>query len=98
MAKFADEEVAPLADKADDEGKFPPHLWRKMGDLGLLGPTVDRNNVEIILAQYGGSGLSYSAHCMILEEISRASGGIGLSYSAHSALIVAQISRLGTEE
>jgi isovaleryl-CoA dehydrogenase len=52
-----------------------------MGDLGLLGPTV--------APEYGGSGLTYSAHCMILEEISRASGGIGLSYSAHSALNVA---------
>lgn len=42
VTKFAHEEVAPLAEKADDEGKFPPELWRKMGDLGLLGPTVDR--------------------------------------------------------
>ncbi|CAK92741.1 unnamed protein product (macronuclear) [Paramecium tetraurelia] len=89
VAKFANEEVAPLADKADEEGKFPPHLWRKMGDLGLLGATVN--------PAYGGSGLSYSAHCMILEEISRASGGIGLSYSAHSALIVAQLERHGNE-
>ncbi|CAD8093781.1 unnamed protein product [Paramecium primaurelia] len=89
VTKFATEEVAPLADKADQEGKFPPHLWRKMGDLGLLGATVD--------PAYGGSGLSYSAHCMILEEISRASGGIGLSYSAHSALNVAQLQRHGNE-
>jgi len=80
VSKFADEVVAPLADKTDKEDKFPNHLWKQFGELGLLGPTVD--------PKYGGSGLNYTAHCMMVEEISRASGSIGLSYGAHSALCV----------
>lgn len=81
VRKFAQDEVAPLADKADRENQFPNHLWKKFGELGLLGVTVP--------SKYGGSDLNYQAHCMILEELSRASGGIGLSYSAHTALNVA---------
>lgn len=89
VVKFANEAVAPLADKADLENQFPNHLWKKFGELGLLGVTVP--------AKYGGSELNYAAHCMILEELSRTSGGIGLSYSAHTALNVGQIERHGTE-
>ncbi len=70
-----------MADKSDKAGEFPNHLWKEFGELGLLGATVD--------SAYGGSDLSYTAHCMIMEELSRASAGIALSYSAHSALCVA---------
>lgn len=89
VRRFADERVAPLAQKVDKEDNFPSHLWREFGDMGLLGATVP--------AQYGGSELSYTAHSMIMEEISRASGSIGLSYGAHTALCLGQIARHGTE-
>lgn len=88
--KFVEQEVAPLAHKTDVEDKFPNHLWRKFGELGLLGVTTP--------AKYGGSELNYTAHSLIMEEISRASGSIGLSYGAHTALCLAQITRHGTEE
>lgn len=88
--KFAEQEVAPLAHKTDVEDKFPAHLWRKFGELGLLGVTTP--------AEYGGSELNYTAHTIIMEEISRASGSIGLSYGAHTALCLAQITRHGNEE
>jgi isovaleryl-CoA dehydrogenase len=66
------------------------HLWREFGEMGLLAPTTP--------SKYGGSELNYTAHTMIMEELSRASGSIALSYGAHSALCLAQITRHGTEE
>lgn len=87
--KFADQEVAPLAHKTDVEDKFPNHLWKKFGELGLLGITTP--------AKYGGSQLNYTAHAMVMEQLSRASGSIGLSYGAHTALCLAQITRHGNE-
>ena len=81
IRKFADEKIAPIAAKTDKENAFPNHLWKEFGSLGILGATVP--------PEYGGSGLNYSAHAMIMEEISRASASIGLSYGAHTALCVA---------
>ena len=89
VRRFAEERIAPLAQKVDKEDNFPEHLWREFGDMGLLGATVP--------SQYGGSELSYTAHSMIMEEISRASGSIGLSYGAHTALCLGQIARHGNE-
>ncbi|WP_313217946.1 isovaleryl-CoA dehydrogenase [Stenotrophomonas sp.] len=90
VAHFASAEVAPLAAKADEENLFPNALWRKFGEQGLLGLTVEE--------EYGGSGMGYLAHVVAMEEISRASGGIGLSYGAHSNLCVNQLRKNGTEE
>ena len=86
---FAHSEIAPLAAEADRSDQFPMHLWRKMGELGVLGITVPE--------EYGGAGMGYLAHMVAMEEISRASAGIGLSYGAHSNLCVNQIKRNGTE-
>ncbi len=83
--QFAQNEVAPLAEKADEANSFPNELWPKLGDMGLLGVTVSE--------QYGGSDMGYLAHTVAMEEISRASAGIGLSYGAHSNLCVNQIYR-----
>jgi isovaleryl-CoA dehydrogenase len=86
---FAQAEIAPLAAEADRNDQFPMHLWRKMGELGVLGITVPE--------AYGGANMGYLAHIIAMEEISRASASIGLSYGAHSNLCVNQIKRNGTE-
>jgi isovaleryl-CoA dehydrogenase len=86
---FADSEIAPLAAAADRSDQFPMHLWRQMGELGVLGITVPE--------EYGGAGMGYLAHMVAMEEISRASAAIGLSYGAHSNLCVNQLKRNGSE-
>ncbi len=89
-ARFADERVAPLAEKTDREDWFPRELWPAMGELGLHGITVEE--------EFGGLGLGYLEHVIAVEEISRASASVGLSYGAHSNLCVNQISRWGNPE
>ncbi|MEY9200450.1 isovaleryl-CoA dehydrogenase [Sinorhizobium sp. CCBAU 05631] len=90
VRRFASERIAPLADETDRSNAFPAPLWREMGELGLLGITADE--------AYGGAGLGYLAHCVAMEEISRASASVGLSYGAHSNLCVNQINRNGNAE
>ncbi len=90
VAGFADDRIAPLAQRVDREDWFPRELWPEMGALGLHAITVEE--------EWGGSGLGYLEHCVAMEEVSRASGSVGLSYGAHSNLCVNQLRRWGTDE
>jgi isovaleryl-CoA dehydrogenase len=87
---LVDAELATRAAQIDRENQFPQEMWRRFGDMGLLGITVPE--------EYGGSGLGYLAHVVAMEEISRGSASVGLSYGAHSNLCVNQINRNGTPE
>ncbi len=90
LEQFTAKEIAPRAAEIDRTDTFPADLWRKLGDLGVLGMTVSE--------AYGGADLGYLAHIVAMEEISRGSASVGLSYGAHSNLCVNQIHRNGTEE
>jgi isovaleryl-CoA dehydrogenase len=87
---FSDDKIAPLADEIDRTNKFPRRLWPQLGELGLLGITVEE--------EFGGAGLGYLEHCVAMEEVSRGSASVGLSYGAHSNLCVNQIRRNANEE
>ncbi|MCZ7657298.1 MAG: isovaleryl-CoA dehydrogenase [Xanthobacteraceae bacterium] len=90
VSRFAQDQLAPRADEIDRSNTFPRELWPQMGELGLLGITVEE--------EWGGAGLGYLAHCVAMEEISRGSAAVGLSYGAHSNLCVNQIRRNGSAE
>ena len=89
VVNFAACEIAPIAAQIDRDNDFPRHLWRRFGELGLLGVTVEE--------KFGGAGMGYLAHVVAMEEISRASAAVGLSYGAHSNLCVNQIFRNGSD-
>lgn len=90
VQRWAQERLAPMAAEIDRANEFPAELWPELGELGLLGITVDE--------QYGGAGMGYLAHSIAVEEIARASASVSLSYGAHSNLCVNQIQLNGTEE
>ena len=90
VKRFANDEILPIAAEIDKANEFPLSLWTKMGDLGLHGITVPESD--------GGIGMGYLAHCIAIEEISRASASVGLSYGAHSNLCINQINRWGNQE
>lgn len=90
VRNFATDRIAPRAATIDETNEFPADLWPELGQLGLLGITVEET--------WGGSGLGYLAHVIAMEEISRASGAVGLSYGAHSNLCVNQLRRWGNDE
>ena len=90
VCQFSTREILPRAASIDSKNEFPKDLWQKMGNAGLLGVTAPE--------AYGGSELGYLAHCIIVEEISRASAAVGLSYGAHSNLCVNQINRWGSDD
>src|SRR6266550_2101354 len=89
VQSFTADRIAPRADEIDRTNKFPRDLWPELGQLGLLGITVEE--------EYGGTGMGYLEHCVAMEEISRGSASVGLSYGAHSNLCVNQLRRNGTE-
>ena len=89
VRQFAEKNIAPIADDIDRDNEFPQHLWTELGKLGLLGITVPED--------YGGSGMSYLANLIAMEEISRASASVGLSYGAHSNLCVNQLMLNGND-
>src|SRR5262245_1224062 len=89
VRNFAQDKIAPRAEEIDRSNTFPRDLWPQLGALGLHGITVEE--------EWGGSGMGYLAHCVAMEEVSRASASVGLSYGAHSNLCVNQIRRNGNE-
>ncbi|KAM9989925.1 hypothetical protein ACTFIY_005945 [Dictyostelium cf. discoideum] len=89
VREFAQNELAPIAADVDKNNLFPNEMWKKMGDLGLLGITAP--------SKYGGLDLGYTAHCIAMEELSRASASVALSYGAHSNLCINQITRNANE-
>jgi isovaleryl-CoA dehydrogenase len=90
VQRFVADRIAPIAAETDEKNDFPAHLWREMGEIGVLGITVPEKD--------GGAGLGYLAHAVVMEEISRGSASIGLSYGAHSNLCVNQIALNGSED
>ena len=90
VASFCAKELAPIASRIDESNEFPRSIWPKLGELGVLGMTVEQS--------FGGVDLGYLAHTVVMEEISRASASVGLSYGAHSNLCVNQIARYGSED